>query len=253
MIRSFGLALGGVGLGAMALSLACDFSSDAPPPARPAPVGASTQTVVAPPAPAKAEAGSRFRRRRGRQTTPGPAAGPYTYTERVGEEAPPPGEAPGDTEAMLRAAAGDPTSCGALGDPGRKTLGLTAHVTANGIVSRSRVSGPIPAATRTCLERRIAAHRFGAMPAGVLTAELTLVGTAGEVTETEVAPPPPNSGSGAIVGISNAGQVVAPPAPSENEISNSGTILAPPAPSGTEISNSGGVEIRGSGGVAIGN
>ncbi|MEO0323275.1 MAG: hypothetical protein AAF447_09980 [Myxococcota bacterium] len=222
------------------LALACDFSSGGAPPSRPVAPGAGAAAVRA--EPAKSERpGARFRRLEP-VTTPGRPAQPYTYTERLGEPAQeePAPEGP-DTEAMLRAALGNPSSCGSLGEARDLSLGLFAYVTANGVVSRSQVSGSIPEETRRCLEARIANHRFGPVPAGAMRASVDVRGTAGEATDVEVPPPPPNSGSGAIVGIGNAGRVQAPPAPSGVDISNAGALRAPPTPSGVDISNAGAV------------
>lgn len=74
-----------------------------------------------------------------------------------------PERAPGaqDFAPQLRALAGDPMSCGGVGDaPGDVIIALSASVSVTGVVIRASASGPIPAETRACLEGRMRSGRL---------------------------------------------------------------------------------------------
>ena len=75
--------------------------------------------------------------------------------------------------------AGDPRSCGSLGEATAPIdLRLSATTTSQGVVTRSSVSGNVPPAVRACLEQRIGRARFAAPvddPPRSVSAELRLV------------------------------------------------------------------------------
>ena len=164
-----------------------------------------------------------------------------------------------DLSAELRTAFGQPSGCGSLGERnGELRIGLSVMVTETGVVTRGRVSGPVPAETLACLNRRLEHVRLRGPIEGAprsVSAELVLVGEGASEAHVELNPTgfelgegaEPISGSGEVQGISNSGEVEA--------ISDSGEVEAITGSGQAQpISGSDGVQpISGSGSVrAIG-
>ncbi|MAQ13663.1 MAG: hypothetical protein CMN30_02585 [Sandaracinus sp.] len=134
----------------LVLALACG-DDDAPPPGRALGGGPVSDPVAAAVVPGAV----------GARAEGAPAGGPGSAgaTPEAEEEE----EETRDFAAELRTIAGDPRSCGSLGEAtGPITIRLLATTTSQGVVTRSSVSGNIPAAVRTCLEARLSRGRFRA-------------------------------------------------------------------------------------------